>query len=208
MDKENQKVEKVDDTQKDGDTAIDLSQMTREEVEAFAVKQAEEAAKNEKAYKDQKGLNDKLKSKLKDSEVTETTSITDNPVDNPTINPEKTTKEAPSLDEQYVIASLSKQFSLEEIKEAQSFVGTSFGTTLSDVAVNPGFLAHINAKRELTKSDSMIDDKPIHIETYQSKEEFVKDVESGNIDITQDLKSYEKYVAIKAKQESDKNFTG
>jgi len=177
------------------DQPVDLTAMTREELEEYA-------AKNAKAFGDQKKLVSKLKSKPTPVEPEPAAE----PVVEPVITPEPAAAEPASLDDQYVIANLSKQFSLEEIKEGQSFIGTSFGTTLEEVAANPGFLAHINAKRELSKSDDMIDDSPIEIETFQSKESFVKDVESGKIDLQDDPKSREKYIGIKAEQEAAKGF--
>ena len=191
-------VDKLEDTINDSSNAVDLTQMTREEVEAFALK-------NVKAYNDQKGLNDKLKSKVKETEeVIEPAKVA---TPDHVITPVPVVKEKSSLDEQYEIANLSKTFSLEEIKEGQSFVGTSFGKSISEVATNPGFLAHINSKRELNKSDSMIGNNLPVIETYQSKEEFVRGVESGKIDITADPAARSKYIAIKAKAEADRNFT-
>lgn len=125
----------------------------------------------------------------------------------PVVDPADTATPKPSLDEQYEISQLSSKFSLEEIKEAKSLTGTSFGNTTSEVTENPGFLAHINAKRELNKSDSMINDNPIHIDTYQSKQAFKQEVESGNIDLTTNPEARAKYVDMMAQEMSDKNFT-
>lgn len=198
---ESNTVDTVEDTITNDDSVVDLSQMSREEVEAYAIK-------NAKAFNDQKGLNAKLKSKVKETTDVEPAPVEASTADTPDIAPEPETAPTTSLDEQYVIADLSKRFSLEEIKEAQSFVGTSFGVSLSDVASNPGFLAHVNASRELTKSDSMMNDDPIHIDTFQSKEQFVRDVESGDVDLTADPEARAKYIEIKAKQEADKHFIG
>lgn len=202
MNTENQTVDKVEDTQNNDsqEQTVDLSQMTRDEVEAFALK-------NAKAYEDQRKYNEKLKGKIKPTDDPEETPAKESTSKAEVIDPVKAPDSTASLDEQYMIASLSNKFSLEEIREAKTFIGTSFGTTLSDVTANPGFLAHINTKRELTKSDSMMNDETLHIETFQSKESFVRDVEAGNIDITADKEAREKYIQIKAKEEADKNFT-
>lgn len=173
---------------------IDLSTMTREEIEDYALKQA-------KAYNDQRGLNDKLKSKLKEVETTKVEEPKEE-TKPPVVTPDTEKPKEVSLDEQYEIASLSSNFSLEEIREAKSFVGTSFGATLTEVANSSGFLAHINTKRELSKSDSMISSEPLKIEKFQTTNQFIQDVESGVIDITVDKEAYKKYVEIKAEQKS------
>jgi len=196
MNTENKTVDTVEDTQND-DSVINLPEMSREELEAYALK-------NAKAFNDQKGLNAKLKAKAEAPAPTfeaASTAAAD-------IDPVQPEPQTASLDEQYVIASLSSSFSLEEIKEAKSFIGTTFGSNLSEVSSNSGFLAHIAAKRELTKSDTMMNDSTLNIETFQSTGQFILDVEAGNIDITADPKAREKYLDIKAKEEADRNFTG
>jgi len=194
MNNENQTVDMIEDTQNDSaEGTVDLSQMDREQLEAYAIKQA-------KAYADQKGRAEKLKAKL-DTPV-EKTEV--EKVETVSIAPEVAETKNTPLDTQYEIAQLSSKFSLEEIKEAQSLIGTPFGKSLSEVSVNPGFLAHINAKRELTKSDSMISNNPIVIDSFQSKKGFVQEVELGNIDITVDKEAYKKYVQIKAEEQAGK----
>lgn len=176
------------------ESIVDLSQMTREELEAYAQKQA-------KAYTDQRGLNDKLKSKIKEEPVVE------EPKEEAlVVEPAPVEDTKLSLDEQYEIASLSKDFSIDEIKEGKQFVGTAFGNTLSDVLYSTGFQAHIKTKREKSKSESMISDEPIVINTFESKAMFIKKMEANPDLLVEGTDDYNKYIQLKAEQEVAKGF--
>ena len=181
--------------------STDYTQLSQAELVALLATKDQTITQKEEAYNNQKTRAEQAEELAKGAPET--------PVVDPVIEVKSTnTEKAPtpeqtqvsSLDDQYEIANLAKTLSLDEIKKAQSFVGTDFGQDLSAVANSDGFKTFIKSQREVTKSDNMISDDLVNIQTFQSKDQFVVEFEAGNLDLS-DPEVRAKYIDIKSDEE-------
>lgn len=126
-----------------------------------------------------KGFNERLLEENKKLKASTTPKVKDHK----TKSEEKPSKSNNPLDETATMIELLKDYSLDELKEAQAFIGTPLGEDLKSVATNSDFKAVISNKRAKAQSDAMIETESLDLKPIETKKSIIRDIEAGRIDI-------------------------
>lgn len=101
--------------------------------------------------------------------------------------PVKKETEVDPLAGNYAMSKLIKDgLSLDEIKLAQSYVGTGLGKDLLEVSGSAGFKAELKAISDARKSDEMADIGAIELKPIETRNSMMQSIANGEVDIKDD----------------------
>jgi len=146
--------------------------------------------KYEQAYQSQKiraekekAAKEKLQAELDElrgagNVATDSTSTVETKSEPTTIN-----KTDMSLRDISEISKLASMHSIEDLEFGKQFIGTSFGSNLSEVMDSAGIKAQLALQKEKSNSNDVMDVPDISIATIETKNSIIRDIKEGRIDI-------------------------